>query len=56
MAKNKNRDRNQQKDAQAAERGRQNAEKSAMEAHSQSAATTPGDMARKSREKRFGHN
>ncbi|WP_169314212.1 hypothetical protein [Streptomyces piniterrae] len=58
MAKNKNRDRSQQqKSAPAAERGRQDAEKSAMEAHTQSAVSaTPGDLARKGRERRFGHN
>ncbi|MEU1780536.1 MULTISPECIES: hypothetical protein [Streptomyces] len=57
MAKNKKQDRSQQKSS-AAERGQQDAQKSSMEAQSQQRATqvTPGDMARKSKQKRFGHN
>ncbi|MGI5468233.1 hypothetical protein [Streptomyces sp. CA-132043] len=56
MAKNKNRDRNQ-KAAEQAERGQQQAQQSAMEAQSKSSAqANPGDVARKHRERRFGHN
>ncbi|WP_199810403.1 MULTISPECIES: hypothetical protein [Streptomyces] len=58
MAKNKNRDRNQQqKGAQDAERGRQAAERSAMEAQASPQATeaSPSDVARK-HQRRFGHN
>ncbi|MFC6062388.1 hypothetical protein [Streptomyces ochraceiscleroticus] len=57
MAKNKkSRDRSQ-KAAEQAERGQQQAQQSAMEAQARSAATaTPGDVARKHRERRFGHN
>lgn len=58
MAKNKNRDRNQpQKGAQATERNRQDAEKSAMEAQTsaQPIEATPSDVARK-HQRRFGHN
>ncbi|QNP73237.1 hypothetical protein IAG44_29885 [Streptomyces roseirectus] len=54
MAKHKKQQRAQQSPA---ERGRQDAEQSAMEARSKSAAqATPMDMARKHRERRFGHN
>lgn len=57
MAKNKNRERAVQQKVSAAERGRLEARKTAMEAQAQSAATaTPGDVARKGRERRFGHN
>ncbi|WP_181138570.1 hypothetical protein [Streptomyces sp. Ru73] len=57
MAKNKNRDRSQKTAATQAERGQQQAEQSSMEAQSKSAAqATPGDVARKHRERRFGHN
>ncbi|WP_203615243.1 hypothetical protein [Streptomyces sp. SID13726] len=54
MAKNKNRDRKQPQ----SERGRQQAEQSSMEQQAEQRATqvTPGDMARKGRQKRFGHN
>ncbi|MEU6930266.1 hypothetical protein [Streptomyces sp. NPDC046385] len=57
MAKNRKQDRSQQRGSQA-ERGQQQAQASAMEAQSQQQASqvTPGDMARKSRQKRFGHN
>ncbi|MGK5640065.1 hypothetical protein ACSNOK_17360 [Streptomyces sp. URMC 126] len=53
MAKNKKQDRSQQKAAQT-ERGQEQAQKSAMEAHS--TRVTPADVAHKSRQKRFGHN
>ncbi|MFI9025991.1 hypothetical protein [Streptomyces sp. NPDC053560] len=57
MAKNKNRDRSQKSGAAQAERGQQQAQKSAMEAQAKSAVeATPGDVARKHRERRFGHN
>ncbi|MEU9124706.1 hypothetical protein AB0C96_33470 [Streptomyces sp. NPDC048506] len=55
MAKNKNRERNQ-KSASQAERGQQDAQKSSMEAQAKSTGATPGDLARKNRERRFGHN
>ncbi|WP_167538316.1 hypothetical protein [Streptomyces albofaciens] len=58
MAKNKNRDRNQQQKAgQAAERGRQEAERSAADAQAsaQPFEATPSDVARK-HQRRFGHN
>ncbi|MFD8998050.1 hypothetical protein [Streptomyces abikoensis] len=57
MAKNKKQDRSQQKTS-AAERGQQEAQKSSMEAQSQqrSSQVTPGDLARKNKQKRFGHN
>ncbi|MFF8605191.1 hypothetical protein ACF06X_04570 [Streptomyces sp. NPDC015346] len=56
MAKNKNQNRSQ-KEQSPAERGTQEAQKSAMESQSERAAqVTPGDMARKGRQKRFGHN
>ncbi|UQA96017.1 hypothetical protein [Streptomyces halobius] len=56
MAKSKNRDRSQQQRASAAERGRQEARRTAMEAQTKSTDVTPGDLARKNRERRFGHN
>ncbi|WP_217237261.1 hypothetical protein [Streptomyces sp. AC555_RSS877] len=54
MAKNKNRERKQS----PSERGHQTVQQPTVEPQSPSPATqvTPGDMARKSREKRFGHN
>ncbi|MBO1333438.1 hypothetical protein [Streptomyces sp. VRA16 Mangrove soil] len=54
MAKNRKQNRNQQqKSAQAQEQARS----SAMEAEAKSAVqATPGDVARKHRERRFGHN
>ncbi|WP_018533079.1 MULTISPECIES: hypothetical protein [unclassified Streptomyces] len=54
MAKNRKQNRNQQqKSAQAQEEARS----SAMEAEAKSAVqATPGDVARKHRERRFGHN
>ncbi|WP_432249806.1 hypothetical protein ACRAR1_22630 [Streptomyces sanyensis] len=57
MAKNKNRDRAHQKQSPA-ERGRQDAQKSSMEAQAQQRMTqvTPADVASKGRQKRFGHN
>ncbi|MEU8546856.1 hypothetical protein [Streptomyces roseoverticillatus] len=56
MAKNK--DRKQPKSSSAAERGAQQARSSSIESQSEQRATqvTPGDMARKSKQKRFGHN
>ncbi|MFF7444989.1 MULTISPECIES: hypothetical protein [unclassified Streptomyces] len=53
MAKNKNRDRKQPQ----SERGQQTPQ-STMEAQGEQRTTqvTPGDMARKSKQKRFGHN
>ncbi|MEU3689152.1 hypothetical protein [Streptomyces narbonensis] len=57
MAKNRKQDRMQQK-ASAAERGTQQAQQSSMESQAEQRSTqvTPGDMARKGRQKRFGHN
>jgi hypothetical protein len=54
MAKNKNRDR---KPSQS-ERAPQRAEQSTMEspAEQPSPQVTPGDLARKGKHKRFGHN
>jgi hypothetical protein len=56
MAKNKNRERSQK--SSPAERGRQEATKSSMEAQAEQRATqvTPSDVAHKGRQKRFGHN
>ncbi|MEV4945826.1 hypothetical protein [Streptomyces sp. NPDC053755] len=56
MAKNKNQKSPQKQSA--AERGTQQAQQSAMEsqAEQRAAQVTPGDMARKGRQKRFGHN
>ncbi|MEU6625753.1 hypothetical protein ABZ926_34025 [Streptomyces litmocidini] len=57
MAKNRNQSRGQ-KQQSSAERGAQQAQASAIESQSESRASqvTPGDMARKGRQKRFGHN
>jgi hypothetical protein len=56
MAKNRKQNRHQQKAAQAAQPDEQ-ARSSAMEAQAKSAVdATPGDVARKHRERRFGHN
>ncbi|MEU8585209.1 hypothetical protein ACX9I7_08520 [Streptomyces sp. L500] len=57
MAKNKKQDRSQQKSS-AAERSQEQAQKSSMEAQSgqRSTQVTPGDLARKNKQKRFGHN
>ncbi|MEU3250504.1 hypothetical protein [Streptomyces sp. NPDC006997] len=54
MAKNKNRDRKQSQP----ERARQDAQDPAMVPSSEErlTPTTPGDVARKGRQKRFGHN
>ncbi|MFJ1970739.1 hypothetical protein ACIO93_18885 [Streptomyces sp. NPDC087903] len=54
MAKNKNRERRQPQ----SERGQQESPQSSLETQAEHRATqaTPGDMARKGREKRFGHN
>ncbi|MFI8823039.1 hypothetical protein [Streptomyces sp. NPDC053431] len=58
MAKNRKQDRSQQPRTSQAERGQQQAERSSMEAQSEQRMShvTPGDMARKGRQKRFGHN
>jgi len=53
MAKNKKQDRSRQQ-AQSAEKSQQQAQQSAMEA--QSSQVTPGDVARKRKQKSFGHN
>ncbi|MBP2402365.1 hypothetical protein ACFY41_22430 [Streptomyces syringium] len=57
MAKNRKQNREQQKSS-AAERGTQQAKSSSMEdrADQRQSQVTPGDMARKGRQKRFGHN
>ncbi|MFF4831189.1 hypothetical protein [Streptomyces sp. NPDC001315] len=54
MAKNKNRERKQPQ----TERSQQAAQHSSMESQADQRTTqvTPGDMARKGRQKRFGHN
>ncbi|MFI9174461.1 hypothetical protein [Streptomyces lincolnensis] len=54
MAKNKNRERKQPQ----SERGQQQAERSSMEAQAEQRMTqvTPSDIARKGKQKRFGHN
>ncbi|EGX59927.1 hypothetical protein SZN_10318 [Streptomyces zinciresistens K42] len=54
MAKNKKQDRKQS----PSERAQQQSQPSAMEPQAEQRITqvTPGDMARKGREKRFGHN
>ncbi|MFJ4712292.1 hypothetical protein [Streptomyces sp. NPDC088785] len=55
MAKNRKQNRNQQE--KSAEAQDQQARSSAMEAEAKSAIqATPGDVARKHRERRFGHN
>ncbi|BBC37247.1 uncharacterized protein SGFS_085410 [Streptomyces graminofaciens] len=54
MAKNKKQDRKQPQ----SERGQQQAQQSSLESQTEhrGAQVTPGDMARKGRQKRFGHN
>ncbi|ANS64616.1 small hydrophilic protein [Streptomyces lincolnensis] len=54
MAKNKNRERKQPQ----SERGQQQAERSSTEAQAEQRMTqvTPSDIARKGKQKRFGHN
>jgi hypothetical protein len=54
MAKKQKQDRKQPQ----SERGQQQAQQSSMETQAEQRATqvTPGDMARKGRQKRFGHN
>lgn len=54
MAKNKKQDRKQPQ----SERGQQQAQQSSVEtqAEHRPLQVTPGDMARKGRQKRFGHN
>ena len=56
MAKNKKQKRHEQ--ASPAERGSQQAQSTSMESQAEQRANqvTPGDMARKGRQKRFGHN
>ncbi|MFF4254648.1 hypothetical protein ACFY1L_25920 [Streptomyces sp. NPDC001663] len=55
MAKNKNRERKQQPQP---ERAQQAAQHSSIESQTEQRASqvTPGDMARKGKQKRFGHN
>ncbi|MER7928177.1 MULTISPECIES: hypothetical protein [unclassified Streptomyces] len=56
MAKNKKNNRDQQKSS-APDRASEHSGSSAQDqAEQRIAQATPGDMARKSREKRFGHN
>ncbi|MCC3771834.1 hypothetical protein [Streptomyces sp. UNOC14_S4] len=57
MAKNRKQNRSQQA-ASPAERGQQQAQKSSIEAQSEQrqSQVTPGDVARKGKQKRFGHN
>lgn len=54
MAKNKNRDRKQPQ----SERSQEAAQQTSMQtqAHERATQVTPGDVARKGRQKRFGHN
>lgn len=54
MAKNKNRDRKQPQ----SERSQDAAQQTSMQtqAHDRATQVTPGDVARKGRQKRFGHN
>jgi len=54
MAKNKNRERKQPQ----SERGQQATQQSPAESHAEQhlSQMTPGDMARKGKQKRFGHN
>ncbi|WP_425834953.1 hypothetical protein [Streptomyces fractus] len=57
MAKNRKQNRHQQKAAAQAAEPQEQARSSAMEAQAKSAVeATPGDVARKHRERRFGHN
>ncbi|MFD3520376.1 hypothetical protein [Streptomyces sp. NPDC058653] len=58
MAKNKNRDRGKQQDRSSTERGAEQSSTSSSEAKAEQIQTqvTPSDVARKGREKRFGHN
>ncbi|WP_418956542.1 hypothetical protein [Streptomyces tritici] len=57
MAKNRKQNRSQQS-ASPAERGTQQAQQMSMESEAQNRASqvTPSDIARKGRQKRFGHN
>ncbi|MDJ0385109.1 hypothetical protein [Streptomyces sp. G-G2] len=57
MAKNKKQNRDQQKSS-APERGAEQAKSPSAtdQAEQRMTQASPGDMARKSREKRFGHN
>lgn len=58
MAKNRKQDRSQQQRGSQAERGQQQAQQSSIESQAEQrmSQVTPGDMARKGRQKRFGHN
>ncbi|MET9733597.1 hypothetical protein ABZZ79_23975 [Streptomyces sp. NPDC006458] len=58
MAKNKKQDRSRQQQSSTAERGQQQAQQAAMqsEAAHRMEQVTPADIARKGRQKRFGHN
>ncbi|MFD7546617.1 hypothetical protein ACFV0R_10575 [Streptomyces sp. NPDC059578] len=59
MAKNKNRKHGgQQHRSSAAEQGSQEAQRSSLESQTdqRQSQVTPGDVARKGRQKRFGHN
>ncbi|MFC5723121.1 hypothetical protein ACFP1Z_23410 [Streptomyces gamaensis] len=58
MAKNKKQDRSTQQKASSPERGQQQERKSSIESPSEqrSSQVTPADLARKGRQKRFGHN
>ncbi|GAA3911269.1 hypothetical protein GCM10022244_21600 [Streptomyces gulbargensis] len=57
MAKNRNQNRSQ-KQQSPAERSSEQAQRSSIESQAEhrAAQVTPGDMARKGRQKRFGHN
>ncbi|MBW8740480.1 hypothetical protein [Streptomyces turgidiscabies] len=57
MAKNKKQSRSHEQASQA-ERGTEQAKSSSIESQAEQRAgqVTPGDMARKGRQKRFGHN
>ncbi|MET8474617.1 hypothetical protein ABZY90_30160 [Streptomyces sp. NPDC006422] len=57
MAKNRSKQNRQQQKAAQAAQPQEQAKSSAMEAQAKSAVeATPGDVARKHRERRFGHN
>ncbi|MCC2279351.1 MULTISPECIES: hypothetical protein [Streptomyces] len=57
MAKNKKQDRSRQQ-AQSSEKSAQEAQRSSIEAQSaqRQSQVTPGDLARKGKQKKFGHN
>ncbi|MER5211459.1 hypothetical protein ABT063_12985 [Streptomyces sp. NPDC002838] len=54
MAKNKKQDRKQPQSERGQQQARQSSVETQVEHHSPQ--VTPGDMARKGRQKRFGHN